>query len=120
MGKLALLRAGWAASLLPGARAAAVEPCADDLGCSLNGACTSGACECDRGWLGVSCELLDLLPADLSDGYNHLLGHENDNESTSSWGATQLKGEDGLYHTFVGEMCASALHCSEGGGSAAD
>ena len=78
--------------------------CTDDLSCSLNGECVGGACSCDSGWVGSACERLDLLPADLSQGYNHLLEHEQDNESTSSWGATQLKGDDGVYHTFVGEM----------------
>ena len=81
-----------------------VAACTDDLSCSLNGACVDGVCSCDSGWIGSSCERLDLLPANLAQGYNHLLGHERDNESTSSWGATQLKDDDGVYHSFVGEM----------------
>ena len=79
--------------------------CTNDLGCSLNGACVSGRCHCDSGWVGESCELLDLLPADLTHGYNHLNG---DNGSTSSWGATQLRDPDsGVYHTYVGEIKGS-------------
>jgi hypothetical protein len=100
--EMAALLAGFVA---PGAATEAQQRyCTDDLGCSLNGACRNGTCTCDSGWLGLHCERLDLLPADLRHGYNHLSGHENDNGSTSSWGATQLRGDDGLYHTFVGEM----------------
>jgi len=87
--------------------AGAASACTTDLDCSLNGACAASACVCDAGWVSGAkhaCERLDLLPADLSHGYNHLRGHDTDNGSTSSWGATQLKGDDGLYHTFVGEM----------------
>eukprot|EP00039_Didymoeca_costata_P032509 m.38121 g.38121 ORF g.38121 m.38121 type:complete len:462 (+) comp9391_c0_seq2:271-1656(+) len=84
------------------------QSCDTDLDCSLNGACTNGVCKCDAGWSNgahMSCELLNLKPANLSHGYNHLSLHKHDNYSVSSWGATQIyNDEDKLYHTFVGEM----------------
>ena len=84
-----------------------------DLQCSLNGACEPSGCVCDSGWRGEACELLDLLPANLAAaGYNHLLGHANDNSSVSSWGATQLQGDDGVFHTYVGAMLGG---CGIGG-----
>ena len=81
--------------------------CSTPLHCSLNGACGPSGCICDSGWRNgpaEACELLDLLPADLSAGYNHLLGHASDNGSISTWGATQQQGDDGVYHTYVGMM----------------
>jgi hypothetical protein len=70
--------------------------------CSLNGArSATGGCACDSGWEGVNCERLRLKPANLSDGFNSWSTTE---AGTSSWGATQLKGEDGVYHTWVDEM----------------
>ena len=75
--------------------------CSTDLQCSLNGACGPYGCVCDSGWHGEACELLDLLPANLSTGYNHL---QDDNSSVSSWGATQLQGDEGVFHTFLGVM----------------
>lgn len=94
--------------------------------CSLNGAVVAGGgCSCDPGWAGDACERLNLLPADLSHGANWLsdAGAAAGNASslagggTSTWGATQLRGDDGLWHTFVDEMkqncgidgCASLL-----------
>jgi hypothetical protein len=72
MAMLAVLLLVWGC----GAAAEAPLPsCSSDLGCSLNGECSSGRCVCDSGWwsgaLGA-CERLDLLPADLSAGYNHV------------------------------------------------
>eukprot|EP00662_Eupelagonemidae_sp_cell21_P036023 gene36023-41691_t len=64
----------------------AAAACASDADCSLNGACSRGACACDPGWTGPACGTLDLGPANLSQGYNLLRGG---NASTSSWGATQ-------------------------------
>ena len=76
--------------------------CTSELDCSLNGGCQQGTCHCDSGWIGARCERLQLLPARLDEGYNHL-AHT---QSVSSWGATQgaFDEDDGLYHTFVGEL----------------
>ena len=81
----------------------ASRTCTSDLDCSLNGACSSGSCKCDWGWKGSHCERLKLLPARLSDGFNHLATR---NRSVSSWGATQgpFDEQSQLFHTFVGEL----------------
>ena len=34
--------------------------CSSDLDCQLNGACTKGACVCDKGWRGTDCGTLNL------------------------------------------------------------
>lgn len=81
----------------------ASEVCKNDLDCSLNGACVNGACLCDPAWAGERCTELQLLPADLHEGYNRLAPSHGCG-SVSSWGASQLHGEDGVYHTFVEEI----------------
>lgn len=90
----------------------AAAPRGDPPPCSLNGKKTGGSCACDPGWVGAACERLNLLPANLSHGANWLTdgGAAAGNASfrsgggTSSWGATQLRGDDGLWHTWVDEM----------------
>jgi hypothetical protein len=77
--------------------------------CSLNGVKSNGAsgiaaCICDKGWEGANCERLRLKPANLSEGFN---SWSTSAPGTSSWGATQLRGDDGLFHTWVGEMSMS-------------
>jgi len=86
---------------------AVTRGCSSDLDCSLNGACVQGTCICDAAWGGESCGQLQLLPADLTEGYDHLT-RTFDNNSVASWGATQVVGDDGLYHTYVGELTG---HC---------
>ena len=74
--------------------------------CSLNGVKNAAgtACVCDKGWEGEHCERLRLKPANLSEGFN---SWSTSAPGTSSWGATQLRGDDGLYHTWVDEMSMS-------------
>ena len=79
------------------------EPRGAPPACSLNGqvATAPGAeagCVCDAGWEGKACERLRLRPANLTHGFNSWGGARS--PGTSSWGATQLKGDDGLYHTW--------------------
>lgn len=60
--------------------------CTTDLDCSLNGACSGGACTCDPGWTGQCCGVLDLLPVDVNAthlGYRH--------PDTSTWGGVREK-----------------------------
>ena len=71
--------------------------CNDDIGCSLNGVCTkSGSCECDQGWYGTECELLDLSPAPPGGAYGYT-------PNISSWGA-HVVYLDGDYHMYVSEF----------------
>jgi hypothetical protein len=56
------------------------DPCSSDLDCQLNGACTSGACVCDKGWRGVDCGTLNLNnTANVAYGYTP-------ESKFSSWG----------------------------------
>lgn len=46
--------------------------CETDLDCNLGGRCNENtkSCECSKEWKGDDCSLLDLLPAELDNGYN--------------------------------------------------
>lgn len=96
-------------SLLKALAAAALispshQACFGDDNCSLNGICRAGSCECDAGWKGSDCGILDLRPALRSSGYNHT------SEGISSWGGSIVrdpKNKD-LYHMFFSLF---ANHC---------
>ena len=89
-------RATWAA------RKGLSMGCADDFDCSLNGICStsSGACACDSGWSGKSCETLDVQPTEWEWGYNKL-----GSEQTSSWGGGGWwDSDEGRYFVWVTEL----------------
>lgn len=78
--------------------------CTNDDNCSLNGICRSGVCECDDGWIGSDCGVLDLRPSRRNSGYNHTF------ENVSSWGASIVRDphHDNLHHMFFSLF---AHHC---------
>lgn len=57
-----------------------IDACSSDLDCQLNGACTAGACVCDKGWRGADCGTLNLnTTANVAYGYTP-------ESKFSSWG----------------------------------
>ena len=91
-------------ALLSLALLSSAAACSTALDCYLNGACIAGACACDSAWGGATCATLvtgpatqlwpqpDPLPSNLS-----ALG--------SSWGATIVQGDDGLFHGYFEVVC---------------
>ncbi len=87
--KWALPAAGFAltycfSALAPPVKAAATakiaDPCSSDMDCQLNGACTAGACVCDKGWRSADCGTLNLnSTASVAYGYTP-------ESKFSSWG----------------------------------
>jgi len=68
--------------------------CTSVSDCSLNGECVDGVCQCDAGWRGDACAILDVLPADPTNvGYR--------NESMRTWSGNVIQ-EGGKWHMFVG------------------
>lgn len=66
--------------------------------CSLNGICVKGACQCDSGWKGEACTVLDVQPLDpMNPGYRNL--------SMPTWSGNVIE-EDGKWHMFVGARAA--------------
>ena len=61
-------------------RSASGAVCSSDLGCSLNGRCVGGRCQCDAAWRGPRCGELALLPAASQNGYG------GPGSNVSSWG----------------------------------
>ncbi|KAJ6783278.1 hypothetical protein PWT90_10543 [Aphanocladium album] len=80
------------------------QKCSEDDHCSLNGICRHSKCECDAGWKGTDCGILDLRPALRDSGYNHT------SEGISSWGASIVRdpADEALYHIFFSRF---ANHC---------
>ena len=72
--------------------------CADDVDCSLAGACVGGVCVCD-GWThGERCEVLNLLPVDADTvGYRNTSGY-------NTWGGASIAGDDGKHYLFLSQM----------------
>ena len=71
--------------------------CVDELGCSLNGACSHGRCLCHPPWSGASCGELDRLPATPKPAFGT-------DPNISSWGGNAVEDGDGSWHLFVANM----------------
>ncbi|KXS93970.1 hypothetical protein AC578_1752, partial [Pseudocercospora eumusae] len=91
--------------------------------CSLNGICSpsrwtsllrslslSSSCQCDPGWIGDNCGVLDLKPARRGKGYNHTQIDESLNYhgpfGNSSWGGQIIHDPDdhSLFHLFADQF----------------
>jgi len=72
--------------------------CTDDAACNLNGACSAGTCACVAPWTGTDCGLLDFLPARAPDGALYR------REGVSSWCASTLRDDAGVWHAVVAQM----------------
>ena len=81
--------------------ATSCNACTSDLDCSLNGQCnrSSGACMCDKPWVGPACETMQFKPVSFPSGY----GFPN----ITTWGGGVILGEDGKFHLFVSRMTNS-------------
>ena len=76
--------------------------CASEFDCGFNGACVGSVCQCDKPWRGPQCSSLALGPASRSGGYNI--------PSTTSWGGSALRGDDGRYWMWAAEMVNEMNH----------
>jgi len=72
--------------------------CETDIDCNLGGRCdeVTKLCQCAKEWKGDDCSLLDLLPAELDNGYRP--------ESSSSWGGKIVPDGTGKYHLYAAAM----------------
>lgn len=87
------------------ASARLVSVCQSDLGCSLNGVCSNGACICDKPWYGARCHTLVLAPGQVGVGGIPLCAYHGDTINSTSWGMSVLKApEDGKYYAWVASM----------------
>lgn len=108
MAKLgALFAAACGVAALAASDAAAA--CATDLDCYLNGDCVAGACVCDAAWDGPQCNVLAELEA-VQLWPPPGVEPANASERASSWGATILQGDDGLFHAWAETNCAQWMH----------
>ena len=89
--------------------AAAANSCAVDADCNLNGVCTSGACACDAGWIGDTCDVLNFRPAVRGQGDCDPSLNGTATGFTTTWGGLPVQDpESGVWHLHNAEM---ALHC---------
>jgi len=90
------------------AAATGAAACSTDLDCSLNGACTAGACECAAPWHGPGCELLKFRPVSFPQGYGMA-----PNLTTWGGGAIYDAGTK-KYHSYISSMtndCGLETYC---------
>ena len=90
------------------AAATGAAACSTDLDCSLNGACTAGACECAAPWHGPGCELLRFRPSSFPQGYGMA-----PNLTTWGGGAIYDTGTK-KYHSYISSMtndCGLETYC---------
>jgi hypothetical protein len=68
--------------------------CENNTDCQLNGACVSGVCQCDKGWTGLRCHRLALLPLAPDAGLQDPV--------LSTWGGSVVfNATDSTWHMYV-------------------
>lgn len=77
--------------------------CTGDVDCWLNGDCIDGVCVCDAAWTGSACNVLVELPS--TQLWPPLVLPSNESELASSWGASIVQDDDGLWHGFFDVVC---------------
>lgn len=102
--RVALLLAAAAAGL---ALAAAGGKCNSNLDCWLNGDCTNGLCDCDAAWDGDNCEILAELPSTQIWPNPSYPQPSNVSTLASSWDATMIEDENGVFHAYFNVVCAN-------------
>lgn len=85
---------------------AATSSCTSSADCSLNGDCKQGACDCDLGWKGDDCGILDFLPA-MAAVAGGAYGYAP-NVTNGTWGGKPVL-INGKYHLYVTEMADESL-----------
>ena len=83
------------------------DQCDSDLGCSLNGVCTSdGKCQCDKPWTGPSCGVLAFKPSKL------LQSLVPRTIAKSSWGGSIIEA-GGQFHLYANSI-TSVVNITKG------
>jgi hypothetical protein len=83
---------------------AAAGPCSSADDCGLLGKCTAGQCQCFKGYAGVGCAELDLVPAPPNAGLRQRGNHSN-------WCGTILQdeGDPSLWHMYNSDFAGCGL-----------
>lgn len=97
----ALLLLSRASTAHPLTRAHGGGRCSDAADCNLNGLCSSGTCACVAPWTGATCGALDFMRARAPDGALYRRAN------TSSWCASALRDDAGVWHAIVAQMADS-------------
>jgi len=69
-------------------------------GCSYNGQCKNGKCECFPQWKGTGCAELNVVPTPKDNGLQTII----DNQRVSSWGGSVIMDDNGTYWMYSAEM----------------
>lgn len=81
--------------------------CSSHIDCNMAGYCVAGACHCDIGWTGSSCELINFGQAERCGAGGLCLNNteastgEYSSRFTSSWGGEAVEGDDGNWHIYA-------------------
>ena len=70
--------------------------CTTNAGCSHNGVCSSGSCNCESPWSGATCSTLTVGLATVDNGYRP--------SNTYTWGGAVMKDDTDTYHMWVSEI----------------
>ena len=73
--------------------------CTSAFNCSLNGACSGGACACALPWGGATCATLLYAASTPASGQNLWTGASTDS-NLNTWNGPIVQGADGVYHLF--------------------
>jgi hypothetical protein len=82
----------------------AAAGCSTAFDCSLAGQCVDGVCQCEKWALGPTCAKLALEPLSSAAALRPLISDGTSETSTTRWGGSVVRGDDGNIHMFSAEM----------------